>query len=365
MTINDITRVLEQKAPPALQESYDNAGLITGNPAWECTGALCTLDATEEVIMEAKEKGCNLVVAHHPIVFSGLKKITGRHYVERAVIAAIKHDIAIYAAHTNLDNVMDGVNQRIAEKLQLKNCRILAPKAGQLMKLYTFVPLAQAEEVRSALFAAGAGHIGEYSEVSFNGTGTGTFTGSENTHPFVGEPGKRHEEQETRIEVIVPSWLQRQVVEALLNAHPYEEVAYDLIALRNDNQRIGSGLIGELPAETTEAAFFEMLKAQFGLKIIRHTPFLGKKLKKIAICGGSGAFLTQKAITAGADAYVTADVKYHEFFEADGRLVLADIGHWESEQFTTDLLMELLQSKFLNFAVLKSGVTTNPVRYFL
>jgi putative NIF3 family GTP cyclohydrolase 1 type 2 len=181
----------------------------------------------------------------------------------------------------------------------------------------------------------------------------------------VGEPGKRHEEQETRIEVIVPSWLQRQVVEALLNAHPYEEVAYDLIALRNDNQRIGSGLIGELPAETTEAAFFEMLKAQFGLKIIRHTPFLGKKLKKIAICGGSGAFLTQKAITAGADAYVTADVKYHEFFEADGRLVLADIGHWESEQFTTDLLMELLQSKFLNFAVLKSGVTTNPVRYFL
>lgn len=365
MTINDIIRVLEQKAPPALQEAYDNAGLITGNPGWECTGALCTLDATEAVIMEAIEKGCNLVVAHHPIVFSGLKKITGKHYVERAVIAAIKNDIAIYAAHTNLDNVMDGVNQRIADKLQLQHYRILAPKPGQLLKLYTFVPAAQAEEVRSALFTAGAGHIGEYSEVSFNAPGVGSFKGSENTHPFVGEPGKRHEEPEIKIEVIVPSWLQRQVVEALLNAHPYEEVAYDLVALSNDNQQIGSGLIGELAAETKEEAFFDLLKAEFGLKIIRHTPFLGKNVKKIAVCGGSGAFLTKKAMLAGADVYVTADVKYHEFFEADGRMVIADIGHWESEQFTTDLLMELLQSKFLNFAVLKSGVTTNPVRYFL
>ncbi len=365
MQIIDIIRVLENKAPLSLQESYDNAGLLIGSPGWECKGILCTLDATEAVIMEAKKRGCNLVVAHHPIIFGGLKKINGKNYVEKTVIAAIKNDIAIYAIHTNLDNILDGVNNRIADQMGLINRRILVPKAGQLMKLYTFAPLSQAEKIRSTLFEAGAGNIGEYSETSFNTDGTGTFKGSGNTNPFVGVPGERHEEKETRIEVIFPVYLQSAVIKALLGAHPYEEVAYDLVSLSNDYQPVGSGLLGELPEELDETGFFHMLKTSFELSVIRHTPFLGKKIKKVAVCGGSGSFLSEKAIGAGADVYITSDIKYHEFFDANDRILLADIGHWESEQFTTDLLLELLQSKFPTFAVLKSGVKTNPVNYFM
>jgi dinuclear metal center YbgI/SA1388 family protein len=365
MKIAEIIQVLEQKAPVAYQESYDNAGLLTGQQGWDCSGVLCTLDATEAVIMEAKEKGCNLVVAHHPIIFSGLKKINGKNYVEKAVISAIKNDIAIYAIHTNLDNVIDGVNGRMADKLGLIKRRILAPKPGQLVKLYTFVPPAYAEAVRSALFQAGAGDIGEYSETSFEAEGIGGFKGSENTKPFVGEPGKRHAEKELKIEVILPAYLQNAVQKALLEAHPYEEVAFDFVALVNHNQSVGSGLVGELPDPMAETAFLDLLKRVFGLKLIRHTPFLGKNLQKIAICGGAGSFLTGTAIAAGADAYVTADIKYHEFFDANSRLLLADIGHWESEQYTTELLVALLQGKFPTFAVLKSGVETNPVNYFI
>jgi len=365
MHIIDIIKVLENKAPLSLQESYDNAGLLTGSSGWECTGILCTLDATEEVILEAKKRNCNLVVAHHPIIFGGLKKINGKNYVERTVIAAIKNDIAIYAIHTNLDNILEGVNNRIAGRLGLTNRKILLPKPGQLMKLFTFVPVAQAEAVRSALFAAGAGNIGEYSEAGFSVEGTGTFKGSENTHPFAGEPGKRHEEKETKLEIIFPSWLQQNIIRALISAHPYEEVAYDIINLNNEHQSVGSGLLGELPEALDESGFLHMLKTSFGLSVIRHTPFLGKKIRKVAVCGGSGSFLTSKAIAAGADVYVSADIKYHEFFDANGQILLADIGHWESEQYTTELLIEILQAKFPTFAVLKSGVKTNPVNYFL
>lgn len=365
MQIIDIIRVLENTAPLSLQESYDNAGLLTGSPGWECKGILCTLDATEAVILEAKNRGCNLVVAHHPIIFGGLKKINGKNYVEKTVIAAIKNDIAIYAIHTNLDNILDGVNNRIADQLGLINRQVLVPKAGQLMKLYTFVPHAQAGQVRDSLFAAGAGNIGEYSEVSFNGVGTGTFKGSANTNPFVGEPGKLHEEKEVKLEVIFPSYLQSAVIKALLGSHPYEEVAYDIVSLSNGYQSVGSGLLGELPEAMEETGFLRMLKTSFELLVIRHTPFLGKNIQKVAVCGGSGSFLSGKAIAAGADVYVTSDIKYHEFFDANDRILLADIGHWESEQFTTVLLIELLQAKFPTFAVLKSGVKTNPVNYFM
>jgi dinuclear metal center YbgI/SA1388 family protein len=364
MKIQDIIQVLEEKAPLQLQESYDNAGLLTGSPGWECTGVLCSLDATEEVILEARQLGYNLVVAHHPIIFGGLKKINGKNYVEKTVIAAIKNDIAIYAIHTNLDNIIDGVNNRIADKLGLVNRLILSPKPDQLLKLFTFVPREHAEKVRSALFAAGAGQIGEYSEASFNAEGTGTFKGSDKTNPFAGEPGKRHEEKELKIEVILPLFARTAVLKALFNTHPYEEIAYDIIPLLNDNQHIGSGLVGELPEPMDETGFLGVLKTVFGLSVIRHTPFLGKKARKIAVCGGSGSFLTGKAVAAGADFYVSADIKYHEFFDANNRLVITDIGHWESEQFTTDLLLELLQAKFPTFAVLKSGVKTNPVNYF-
>ena len=365
MQIVDIIRVLETIAPLTLQENYDNAGLLTGRPEWECTGIICSLDSTEEVIVEAKKRGCNLIVAHHPIIFGGLKQITGNTYVERTIITAIKNDIAIYAIHTNLDNILEGVNGRIADKLGLINLQILQAKQGQLMKLFTFAPVLEAEKIRLALFEAGAGNIGEYSEVSFISEGLGRFKGSQKTNPFVGQPGKFHEEKEAKIEVIFPAYVKNQILRALFLAHPYEEVAYDLVSLANDYQSFGSGLVGELPEEMEETGFFHMLKTSFQLKAIRHTPFLGKKIRKVAVCGGSGSFLTRKAISSGADVYISSDIKYHEFFDADNRILLADIGHWESEQFTSELLIEILQAKFPTFAVLKSEVNTNPVNYFL
>lgn len=365
MKIEQIISALEQLANPVLQESYDNTGLLTGNKNWDCTGVVCTLDATEAVILEAKTNGCNLVVAHHPIIFSGLKKINGNNYIEQTIIAAIKNDIAIYAIHTNLDNVLHGVNHKMAERLGLINTQILAPKKGLLQKLYTFVPVKQAEEVRTAIFNAGGGHIGNYSECSFNATGTGTFKGNENTHPFAGIQGKRHEEEEIKIEVIFPAWLENSIVYALKKAHPYEEVAYDVVTLTNEFAQIGSGLMGNLPEPIEEHYFLQMLKTSFDLQVVRHTKLLGKPIQKVAVCGGAGSFLIGKAANAGADIYITGDIKYHEFFDANNQLVVADIGHWESEQFTIELLINVLQQNFPTFAVLKSKVKTNPVEYFI
>ncbi|RYZ20720.1 MAG: Nif3-like dinuclear metal center hexameric protein [Chitinophagaceae bacterium] len=365
MKIHDILLVLERFAAPELQEDYDNAGLITGDRGWNCTGALCTLDATPEVILEAKERGCNLVVAHHPIVFKGLKRLNGKSYIERALILAIKHDIAIYAIHTNLDNVIEGVSRRMADKLGLENIRVLAPKSGQLRRLITFAPENAADKVRDAVFAGGAGHIGNYSECSFNTVGEGTFKAGEGADPYVGEVGKRHREREVKIEIVFPFYLEDQVVKALIEAHPYEEVAYDIFKMENAHLGLGAGAIGELAEAEDETAFLRRLSEAFGLTVVRHTPLRGRPVKTVALCGGAGSFLIGRARAAGADAYVTADVKYHEFFDAEGRMVLADIGHWESEQFTTDLLAELIAGNFPTFAVLKSSVQTNPLRYFL
>lgn len=364
MKIKDILDLLDQLAPLSYQESYDNAGLITGNSSVECTGILCTLDATEDVILEAKQKGFNLVVAHHPTIFSGLKKITGKTYVERAIITAIKNDISIYAIHTNLDNILAGVNGKIADKLGLENRKVLLHKQNILMKLIVFVPLADAGKVREALFAAGGGDIGNYSECSFTSNGLSTFKPGEGTNPHTGQVGKRETADEEKIEVIFPVYLKESLLSAMIQTHPYEEVAYDLLPLSNDYGKVGSGLVGELPEEMNEADFLAVLKKQFDLKVIKHTPLLERKVKKVALCGGAGSFLIKKALSASADFYITSDIKYHEFFEAENRIVIADIGHWESEQFTIDFLHDFLLSKFTTFAVLKSTVKTNPVNYF-
>lgn len=364
MKIADCIAVIEKFAAPELQEDYDNAGLITGQAAWACTGVLCTLDATEAVIQEAKQKGCNLVVAHHPIIFRGLKKINGKNYTERVVIEAIKNDVAIYAAHTNLDNIVMGVNQVIARKLGLVNPTILHPKPKMLRRLITFAPVDKAEAVRAALFAAGAGHIGKYAECSFNSEGLGTFKAEEGADPYVGEIGKQHQEKETKIEIVFPFYLEEQVVAALVRNHPYEEVAYDIFAMENRHWGIGAGLIGELSAPMEEKEFLSLIAERFHASGIRHTELRARPVKKVALCGGAGSFLIHRALQQGADAYITADVKYHEFFDADGRILLADIGHYESEQFTADLLRDLLAEKFPTFAILKSGLNTNPVRYF-
>ena len=364
MKISAIIEHLEAIAPAPLQESYDNAGLITGNDSWECSGILLCLDAIENVLQEAIEKKCNLVIAHHPILFRAIKKITGSDYVQKVLITAIKHDIAIYAIHTNLDNVISGVSGKMAEMLGLQNVRLLSPKEGTLAKLYTFVPIESAEEVRKAIFHAGGGNIGNYSECSFNSEGKGTFTAKAGADPYIGEVGKPTTTNEIKMEVVFPFYLKGLVVDAMLRAHPYEEVAYDVIRLENYYQAVGSGVLGLLPEPMQEEDFLYHLKQKFNLALIRHTPLCGKRVKKVALCGGSGSFLVSKVLQSGADFYITADVKYHEFFDANGRMVIADIGHYESEQFTTDLLHQILVEKFPTFAVLKSGIITNPVNYY-
>ncbi|HSU27896.1 MAG TPA: Nif3-like dinuclear metal center hexameric protein [Chitinophagaceae bacterium] len=364
MKIADLVQFLESIAHPSLQEQYDNAGLITGNVSWECRGIICALDCTEAVIQEAISKKCNCIVAHHPIIFGGLQKINGKNYVEQVVIAAIKNDIAIYAIHTNLDNVAEGVNGKIASKLGLHNLAVLSPRSHSLQKLFTFVPVDHAEKVRNAIFKAGGGQIGNYSECSFNATGTGTFKPGAGTEPFVGKTGERHEENEIKIEVIFPSFLTTPVLAALRASHPYEEVAYDLVPLSNEHPGIGSGLIGTLPMPVEEHRFLTGIKEVFKVPVIRHTALLNKPVQKVAVCGGAGSFLISRALAAGADAYITSDMKYHEFFDANGRMLIADVGHYESEQFTIELLQEVLGQKFPTFAVLKTEVETNPVHYF-
>ena len=364
MKIKDVVRFLEGIAPLSLQESYDNAGLILGNSEIECKGILTALDVTEQIVAEAVQRNCNLIVAHHPLIFRGLKKLNGKNYVERTVISAIKSDIAVYAIHTNLDNVLKGVNHKIAEKLQLQNCTTLLPKGGTLQKLVTFSPLSHAEEVRNTLFKAGAGSVGNYDQCSFNVAGTGTFRAGEGSDPFVGKIGEPHSEEEKRIEVVFPSFLQAHLVQALKEGHPYEEVAYYIHELENLQEGVGSGLTGTLPDPVSENELLEILKSAFKLTVIKHTPFLHKPVTKIAVCGGAGIFLLPHAMASGAQVYITGDVKYHEYFDADKRILLADIGHYESEQFTIELLTDFLQEKFSNFAVLKTEINTNPVNYF-
>lgn len=363
MKLSAIIAALETLAPPDLQESYDNAGLITGNPEMDITGAVICLDSIEAIIDEAISKKCNLVVAHHPIVFSGLKKITGKNYIERVIIKAIKNDIAIYAIHTNLDNVMHGVNAKIAEKLGLKNVRILSEMSSSILKLGTYVPHSAAEKVTEALFAAGAGHIGNYSECSFKTEGTGTFKAGNGANPHIGEKNIRHYEPESRIEVILENRLKNKVMGALKAAHPYEEVAYDIQRLENNNQFTGAGMIGEIESAVPAEEFLKSLKISMKTECIRHTSHFGKTIKKVAVCGGAGSFLLGNAIAAGADIFITGDFKYHQFFDADDKIIIADIGHFESEQHTIELLGDWLREKFPTFAVHLTEINTNPINY--
>jgi dinuclear metal center YbgI/SA1388 family protein len=365
MQIKDILFEIERFAPLPYQESYDNCGVQVGNTAAEATGALLSLDVTEEVLDEAIARNCNLIIAHHPLIFSGLKSITGRNYVERVILKAIRNDIVIYAAHTNLDNVQMGVNRKIAEKLNLQHIRILAPTRNNLYKLYTYVPVAQAEKLKAALFAAGLGEIGEYSECSFAAGGTGTFKPSEHSNPAIGTAGgDREEVAELKLEIIVPEHLKLRAVSVLKENHPYEEVAYELIALENDNQTIGAGMIGELPQPMPVGEFLGYLKKNMNTACVRHTRPHRDSIQKVAVCGGAGSFLLRQAIGSGADAFVTGDYKYHQFFDAEGRIMIADIGHYESEQFTIEIFSEILKEKFPNFALLFTKTNTNPVNYY-
>ncbi len=364
MLLRELTDHLESLAPLDYQESYDNAGLLVGRPDQEITRALISLDCTEAVVDEAIGLGCNVIISHHPIVFRGLKRFNGRTYVERVVMKAIKHNLALYAIHTNLDNVTGGVNSKLAERLGLRHTAILSPKSELLRKLVVFVPVSHTEAVRSALFAAGAGQVGKYDECSFNAVGYGTFRGGEGTDPFVGKPGEQHREEEVRVEVIFPANRERAILLALFETHPYEEVAYDVYRLQNAHQQVGSGLIGQLEPPLSEQEFLGLLKKQLNAGVIRHTELRGKPVARVAVCGGAGGFLLGEAIRSGADVFVTADYKYHEFFDAEGKIVIADVGHFESEQFTQQLLLEIIRKKFPTFAVRLTGIDTNPIKYY-
>ena len=364
MKLREITDVLEEFAPLSFQESYDNAGLIIGDRNMDVSGALLSIDVTEEVVEEAIKKNCNLIISHHPIIFKGLKKITGKNYIERVVLSAIRNNIAIYASHTNIDSVTGGVNSMICRKLNLKDCKVLLPKENELLKLVTYAPVDYADEIRNKIFGTGAGNIGNYDNCSFNITGKGTFRGNESSKPFVGKKGNVHYEDEVRIETIFPRYLKSQLISSLISAHPYEEVAYDIYPLINKYKSVGMGMVGYLPEPLPEQDFFDLIKSVFNLDVIRHTEFLNKKVNKVAVCGGSGSFLLRNAISAKADVFITGDFKYHEFFDAENKLVIADIGHYESEQYTKDVFYELLMKKFPKFALCLSETNTNPVKYF-
>jgi len=363
MILSEITSYLNSQFPLSLQESYDNCGLQIGEKNTEITGALICLDITEHVLDEAVKNNCNLVLSHHPLIFSGIKSLTSNTDTERLVIRAIRDNIAVYALHTNLDNHYEGVNSFLCSKLGIINTEILKPLPDTLRKIVTFCPVSHADQVRDAILDAGAGQIGNYDSCSFSSAGEGSFRALSGANPFVGEPGKIHTEHELRIETIFPSFLENEIVAALKQAHPYEEVAYDIYPLLNKNQHTGAGMIGTLPQAIDSEEFLNHVKEILQIGCIRHTNLKNKKIQKIAVCGGSGSFLIKDAINCGADIYMTGDIKYHDFFIPENKMILADIGHYESEQFTKELIYTFLKKKFTTFALFISGTNTNPVNY--
>ncbi len=363
MQIKEVIQHLETLAPITYAEDFDNVGLLVGNQNTKVTGILVTLDTLEGVVDEAIKNDCNLIVSFHPIVFKGIKKFNGNTYVERVVMKAIKHDIAIFAIHTALDNAFNGVNDMICEQLGLVNRKILIPQSGNIKKLVTFVPKTEAENLRAKLFEAGAGIIGNYDNCSFSVEGTGTFKASENTNPSIGEIGKIHHEKEIQIQVTYPKHNEGKILKALFENHSYEEIAYEITTLENKNQHIGMGMVGELPQAVEELKFLTHIKEVFKTGCVRHSSLLGKPIKKVAVLGGSGSFAIKNAQQAGADIFITADLKYHQFYEAEGKLILADIGHYESEQYTKNLIVSYLRKKISNFAIILSDKNTNPIQY--
>ncbi|MDR3272054.1 MAG: Nif3-like dinuclear metal center hexameric protein [Flavobacteriaceae bacterium] len=365
MKVADIAQILENFAPKSNAENFDNVGLLVGSLQDEVRGILVTLDCLENVVEEAVQKNCNLIVTFHPIIFSGLKSLTGKNYVEKAVVKAIQNQVNIYAVHTNLDVAKEGVNSEICNRLSVKNIKPLIPKNHCINKLQTYVPNEYFLQVQKALFEAGAGEIGNYKNCSFRTLGKGTFLPTENANPFIGEADKLEETEELMLNVIFENYKRKQVLEALQNAHPYEEIAYEIYTLDNENQELGMGRIGELDEEISETEFLKHLKKSLPTGCIRHTTLRGKSVKKVAVLGGSGSFAISAALAAGADVFVTADIKYHEFFQAEGKILLADIGHYESEQFTKNLLYNLLKnSAKAEFSIIISEENTNPVNYF-
>ncbi|MDR0768851.1 MAG: Nif3-like dinuclear metal center hexameric protein [Dysgonamonadaceae bacterium] len=363
MKISQIIIELENYAPLSIQETFDNSGLQIGDTSREARGVLLSLDVTEKVVEEAINMNCNLIISHHPLLFKPVKKITGKTYTERCIIKACKHDIVVYASHTNMDNAFGGVNYHLARKIGLQNVRALSPKKDCLLKLVTFVPETHAEMLRNALFNAGAGQIGNYDSCSFNASGYGSFRAGNNTHPYVGNINELHTEPEIRIETIVPTYKKQATLRALLSAHPYEEPAYDFYSIENDWRQIGSGIVGELPAPEDEKLFLQKLKTIFNLETLKHSPFTGKPIKKVALCGGSGAFLIPDAIACDTDIFITGEARYNDYYDVENHILLAVIGHYESEVAVKEIFYDIIIKKIPNVTVHLSTVNTNPVNF--
>lgn len=364
MTVKEVTAILEEFAPLTYAEDFDNVGLLIGDASSNLTGILVTLDTLENVVDEAIEKQCNLIVSFHPIIFGGLKKITGKNYVERVVLKAIKNDISIYAIHTALDNAPNGVNAKICEVLGLKNTKVLIPQKNTLKKLTTYVPKESFENLKNKLFQVGAGEIGNYSNCSFSIQGAGTFKANNQANPVKGSIGETHTEPEFLLSCVFGKEHEQNIIRVLLENHPYEEVAYEVLTLDNTNLHIGMGMVGELDNEQSETDFLREVKKKMKTPVVRHSNFVRKPVKKVAVLGGSGAFAIGAAKSAGADVFITADVKYHQFYEGENQMVIADIGHFETEQFTKNLLVDYLTKKIPNFAIHLSESITNPINYF-
>lgn len=363
LRIKDILKEIERLAPLSLQDAFDNAGVQVGDVNLEATGALLCLDVKEDIIDEAIDLGCNLIISHHPLAFKPFKSLTGNNYVERCMMKACKNDIVIYSAHTNLDNTVGGVNYKLAELFGLEDVRILNPQKNSLLKLVTFVPDHSSEKLRKALFKAGAGYIGNYSSCSFNTEGQGTFFAMENSLPYVGEIGQLHTEKEIRIETVFPAYLKASVISALLSVHPYEEPVFDLYKLDNEWEQAGSGVIGNLPEWEDELIFLQRIKDVLHVECLKHSALTGRKLRTVAICGGSGASLIPQAIASGADIFITGEVKYNDFFDVENKILLAVTGHYESEICTKEIIFHLLSKKFPTFAAQNSIVNSNPIKY--
>jgi dinuclear metal center YbgI/SA1388 family protein len=364
MKLKDLLFEINKSIPFAIQEEYDNSGLLIGNPDTDISKGIICLDITEDVLDEAISEKCDVIISHHPLIFKGLKKITGVNYTERIIVKAIKNDIAIIAVHTNVDNYFSGVNFKLAQKIGLKDMQILLPKNGILKKLIVFCPASHADIVRNAIFDAGAGRIGNYDSCSFNIEGKGSFRPMDGTNPFVGEIEKLHIENEVRIETIIPSYLQNIIINKMIEAHPYEEVAFDIIPINNEHSMVGAGMIGNLENKLSEHDFMDLIKTNLNVPMLKHSRFLNRMISKVAICGGSGSFLLENAINKNADAFITADIKYNLFFEAENNLMLIDAGHFETEQFTSEVLFDIISKKFTNFALQISKKQYNSVHYY-
>ena len=363
MKLKDLCTYLDTIVPLSFQESYDNSGLQVGLPERDISSALITLDVTEETIEEAISEKCDIIISHHPLIFNGIKRISGKTFTERILYKAVKNDIAIYSSHTNLDIFSNSVSRKMAEKLELKEVKVLSPLKNRLLKLVTYIPETHLDKVKDALFEAGAGVIGNYDMCGFTTSGKGSFRANENANPFIGEKGAIHFENEIRFETVLFSHLKEKVIKALLENHPYEEVAYDVYTLENENVEIGLGCVGSFVDEISEVALLEILSVLFNSKGVRFSKPLGRQVKKIAVCGGSGAGIISSAIASGADVFITSDIKYHNFFDADNKILLVDIGHFESEKFSGEILYDLLIKKFPKFAVRFSEKNTNPINY--